>query len=121
MPNLTDKITNPEAIKLINDIQSGAILAPIKAKIVIYKWYLVGGGVAAFLLIAFIIGKSIFGRSQGPIFSPPDIILPQSKDIPTVTSDYEWIRQNIINYGTELPDPAIPILDNVINLESVNI
>lgn len=121
MPNLTDKITNPQALKLIADFKSGALMAPIKAKIVVYKWYLISAGVVIFLLIALSIGKAIFSSSETPVFLPPDIGIPSPTTDKTFTSVYEPIRQNILNFGTDLPDPVIPALDNVIDLESVNI
>lgn len=121
MPNLTDKITNPEAIKLINDLKSGALWQPLKIKLIQYKWYLISGGVALFLLLALFVGKAFFGRSTAPVFLPPDIGLPQPTTESTFVSAYEPIRQNILNFGTELPDPIIPPFDNVINLESDNI
>lgn len=121
MPKLTDKITNPEALKLINDIQSGIFFAPLKVKLVQYKWYGVTGLVVFFLLIALVIGKAVYRRAEAPVFLPPDIGTP----VPTIdtvfTSTYESIRQNILNFGTELPDPVMPVFDNVIDLESVNI
>lgn len=121
MANLTDKITNPEAIKLINDIQTGAIWAPLKIKFIRYKWFIISGGIIIVLLIALSIGKAIFQSSQAPVFLPPDIGTPQPTTEKAFTSDYEVIRQNIMNFGTDLPDPVIPPFDNVIDLESVNI
>lgn len=121
MLNLTEKITNPEAIKLINDLKSGALWLPLKIKAVQYKWYLISFGVLVFLLLALLIGKAFFGRSSTPVFLPPDIGVPQPTTEKAFTSDYESIRQNILNFGTELPDPIIPPFDNAINLESDNI
>lgn len=121
MPNLTEKITNPEAIKLLNDLKSGVIWQPLKVKAVQYKWYFISGGIVLFLLFALLIGKTIFGRSTTPVFLPPDIGLPQPTTEKAFISDFESIRQNILNFGTELPDPIIPPFDNVINLESDNI
>jgi len=121
MLNLTDKITNPEAIKLINDLKSGAFFVPLKAKAIRYKWFIISGGIITVLLIALSIGKTIFRGSDKPVFLPPDIGVPQPTFEKTSTSDYEWIRQNIINFGTELPDPVIPFFDNIIDLESDNI
>lgn len=121
MPSLTDKITNPEAVKLINDFKTGALLAPLKAKAIRYKWFLVSGIVIIFLLIALAIGKAIFQSSSTPVFLPSDIGTPLPTTDITFTSDYEPIRQNILNFGTDLPDPVIPPFDNVIDLESVNI
>lgn len=121
MSNLTDKITNPEALKLLADLKSGALWVPLKVKAIRYKWFLISGAVVLFLIIALLIGKAIFSRSAGPIFLPPDIGTPQPTTDKTFTSDYEPIRQNILNFSTDLPDPIIPPFDNVINLESDNI
>ncbi|KKS93192.1 MAG: hypothetical protein UW68_C0003G0016 [Candidatus Collierbacteria bacterium GW2011_GWB1_44_6] len=121
MPSPIDKITNPEALKLIHDIQSGVIFAPLIAKIIKYKWYIISGFILLVLIIAISFGRAIFRRSQAPIFTPPDIGLPEPTVVETFTSEYEWIRQNIIDFGTELPDPVLPALDNAIDLESVNI
>ncbi len=118
---LTDKITNPEAIKLINDIKSGALIAPLKAKVIQYKWFIVSGLIVVVLLIALAIGKAIFSRSEAPVFLPPDIGVPQPTTEDVFVSEYQWIRENIINFGTDLPDPVIPPFDNAIDLESVNI
>lgn len=121
MPNLTDKITNPEALKLIADFKSGVLLAPIKAKIILYKWYLISVGVIIFLLIALAIGKAIFRGSENPIFLPPDVGVPSPTLDKTFNSSYESTRQDILNFGTDLPDPVIPDLNDVIDLESDNI
>lgn len=121
MLKLTDKITNPEAIKLINDIQSGVFWAPIKAWFARYRWYFITGLVVIFLLTALSVGKALFRRSQAPVFLPPDIGLPVPSVPETFTSDYEPLRQMILDFGVDLPDPVIPPLDNAINLESANI
>ena len=121
MLNLTSKISNPEAIKLLNDLKSGVFWAPIKAWFIRYQWYLVGGLVVIFLLIALSVGKAVFRRSQAPVFLPPDIDTPEPTIQESFTSIYEPLRQNILNFGIDLPDPIIPPFDNAINLESDNI
>ncbi len=115
------EINNPEALKLIADIKSGAIFIPAKNWVIKYKWFLISGLVLFVLLISLAIGRAISGRRQIPIFLPPDISTPVPTTIVTTKSDYQWIKDNIINYGTELPDPVIPAFDNSINLESANI
>lgn len=112
------EITNPEAVKLINDIKSGVFFAPIKAWFIRYKWFFVGGFVILVLVLSLAIGKVISQRNKPPVFLPPDISTPEPTTETTVKSDYEWIRQNILNFGTELPDPVIPPFENVIDLES---
>lgn len=121
MSNPKFEITNPEAIKLLNGLKSGAVLAPVKAWIIRYKWFLVSGLVVLVLLIALSIGKAISRNSRPPVFLPPDINTPVPTTEITVKSDYEWIRQNIQDFSTDLPDPVIPPFDNSIDLESVNI
>jgi len=121
MSSLKIEVTNPEAIKLINDLKSGAIFAPVKTWIIRYKWFLVSGLVLVVLLIALAIGKAISRKSEPPVFLPPDIGTPVPTVVTTVKSDYEWIRENIRNFSTDLPDPVIPPFDNAIDLESVNI
>jgi len=121
MSNLKFEITNPEAVELLNDIKTGAYLVPIKAWITRFKWFLVSGLVLVVLLIALAVGKAIFQRSKPPVFLPPDLGTPVPTTRKTVKSDYEWIRQNIQNFSTDLPDPVIPPFDNAIDLESDNI
>lgn len=118
---LTDKITNPEALKLIKDFQSGAIFAPFKSWLTKYKWFLVSGGIVFALLLALAIGKSLVNRSQTPVFLPPDISTPGQITPTTFVSKYEPLRQTIMNFGTDLPDPIIPPFDNALDLESANI
>ena len=120
MSNPKFEITNPEAIKLINDLKSGVIFAPVKAWLTKYKWYWVSGLVVIVLLISLDIGKSIADSRRAPVFLPPDLGTPVPTTEVVVKSDYQWIRQNILNYSTELPDPVIPVMDNQINLQIAN-
>ena len=121
MSNPKFEITNPEAIKLLNDIKSGAAFAPVKAWLVRYKWFWISGLMVIVLLIFLSIGKAISRNRRPPVFLPPDIGTTVPTTGKTVKSDYEWIRQNIQNFSTDLPDPVIPPFDNSIDLESVNI
>ena len=121
MSNPKFEITNPEALKLISDFKSGALLAPVKAWLIRYKWFFVSGLVIVVLLIALSIGKAISGQNQAPVFTPPDLSVPSPTTESTVKSDYEGLRQNILNFSTDLPDPVIPPFDNAIDLESANI
>lgn len=111
------EITNPEAIKFINDFKSGALTAPYIEKIKKYRWYLISVCLF-FLMIIFInIGKSIYRRSETPVFLPPKLENTSPKQASDSKSEFESIRQEIINFSTELPDPVIPPFDNNINLE----
>ena len=121
MSNLKFEITNPEAIKLINDLKSGVLFSPVKSWIIRYKWFLISFSVIIILLISLSIGKAISTRIQPPVFLPPDIDTPTPTVQTIVSSDYEWIREKIQYFSTELPDPVIPPFDNAIDLESDNI
>lgn len=112
------EITNPEAIKLINDLKSGLFFAPIKAKIISYKWFILAGFVLLCLLMALAIGKAISQRTSVPIYVPPSIDAPAPTTSVIVKSVYEGLRQDILNFSTDLPDPAIPPFDNRIDLEN---
>lgn len=117
MPSLKFEVTNPEAIKLINDFKSGVFFAPYKAKLIKYKWYIIAGLVVLSLIIALAIGKSIANRTPGSIFFPPDLETPVPTTTVQVKSKYEPLRQEIIYFNTDLPDPGIPPFDNAIDLE----
>jgi len=117
MFNPKTDITNPEAIKLINDIQSGAIFVPIKNKIIRYKWFIVGGVIVIALLIALAIGKSLSENPENPVFLPPDTQDPFVTPTVTVKSSYESVRQEILDFSTDLPDPVVPPFDNNMDLE----
>lgn len=115
------EITNPEAIKFINDLKSGVLFVPVKAWFQKYKWYVISAGVVLVLIIFLAIGKALSRRAQVPVFLPPDISTPIATVTPQAKSKYEWIHQNILDFSTDLPDPVIPPFDNAINLESDNI
>jgi hypothetical protein len=48
---------------------------------------------------------------------PPKLETVSGTPAPTAKSEYESIRQEILNYSTELPDPVIPEFDNNMDLE----
>lgn len=112
------EVTNPEAIKLFADIKSGAFFAPYKAKIYQYRWYIITALVVISLITALAIGKAIAGRTQTQIFTPPDLETPQPTTTVQIKSKYEPLRQEIIYFNTDLPDPGIPPFDNAIDLET---
>ncbi len=111
------EITNPEAIKLINSIKSGAIFAPLRAKLMRYKWLMITGLILICLLIALATGKALFQRTSETVFTPPDIERPIPTTEVSVKSVYENLRQDIQNFSVDLPDPVIPPFDNKIDLE----
>lgn len=117
MPIPKLEITNPEALALINKLKSGELLIPIKSWLRKYKWYLIAFGVVIVLIIALAIGKKLSESAPVPVFTPPDIESPVPTVTSTIKSDFQGIKEEIQNLNTELPDPAIPVFDNAINLE----
>ncbi|SRR5258706_4467725 len=115
------EVTNPEAIKLINDIKSGAFFVPLKVKLIRYKWFIISGLVFVCLLLALVIGKALFQRSEETIYTPSNIEGPTPTIENTVKSSYESVRQDILNFSTDLPDPVIPPFDNMIDLENTTL
>jgi hypothetical protein len=111
------EITNPEAIKLISSIKSGVFFLPIKTKLIQYKWFIVAGLIIVCLLIALAIGKAIASRTPGNVYTPPDLETSLSPSVTITKSKYEPLRQEIIYFNTDLPDPGIPPFDNAIDLE----
>ncbi len=117
MPIPKLEITNPQALELIAKIKSGEIIAPLKAYVSKYKWYLLSGAGVFILIIALLIGKSLSEKVSTPVFTPPDIetVYPTSSTI--VKSDFQGLKEEIQNLNTDLPDPFIPSFDNAIDLE----
>lgn len=111
------EITNPEAIKLINEIKSGQFYAPYKAKIIKYKWFIITPISLLLIFIAISIGKNLAG-STTPIHSLTPQISTTPTVTPTKTSSFDSIRQAIINFNATLPDPALLQLDNKISLDN---
>ena len=117
MSYLKIKITNPEAIKLLADIKSGVYFAPFKQRLITYKWYIISGLVVLTFIIALIIGKVIARRTPGEVFTPPNLETPIPTTEAETKSKYEPLRQEIIYFNSDLPDPVIPPFDNSIDLE----
>lgn len=115
------EITNPEAIKLIEDIKSGAYLKPLIEKVKKIKWYLISVAIIFVLLIFFAIGKSLSRRAQNPTFLPPQLDTVTSKEDVMPASEYDALKTEIFNFSTDLPDPIFPEFDNKINLTSEEI
>jgi hypothetical protein len=117
MPIPKIEITNPEAIELINKIKSGEFIAPAKAWVIKNRWYLVAIAVFFVLLIALAIGKKVSENTQVQIFTPPDIENISPTETTVVKSNYSWLKEQIQEMTTDLPDPAVPSFDNAIDLE----
>lgn len=117
MPSPKFEITNPVALKFIADVKSGVFFAPYKAKLFQYRWHIISVFVVICLIIALAIGKSIASRTPADTFTPPDIVTPNTPTPTTIKSKYEPLRQEIIYFNTDLPDPGLPPFDNVIDLE----
>lgn len=117
MSNPKFEITNPEAIKLIADIKSGLFFVPLKAKLIQYKWLFLVGFVLISLITALAIGKAIAARTSGTTFTPPSLETPEPTTDKVLKSKYEPLREEIIYFNTDLPDPVIPPFDNSIDLE----
>lgn len=111
------EVTNPEAIKLINDIKSGAVLAPLKYKIAKYKWVIVGSLTLIALFVAITVGKQLSARNT-PKYLPPIIDDITITPTPEIKSSFDGLRKLIIDYSATLPEPALPAVDNQISLES---
>lgn len=116
MSNQKFEITNPEALKLINDLKSGQFIAPYKAKIIKYKWFVITPIVLILIFLAISFGKYLASST-----TQTRTITPLVTTTPTVTpekvSSFDSTRQAIINFNTTLPDPALLQLDNKISLE----
>ena len=110
------EVTNPEAIKLINDIKSGNILQPVKNKLKPYKWLIIGSLTLFALFIAIAIGKQL-SRSATPQFTPPNIEEVSLTPTREVRSSFDGLRKKIIDFSATLPDPALPLVDNQLSLE----
>ncbi len=111
------EITNPEAIKLIEDIKSGVYFKPIIEKIKKIKWILIGAAVFIVLLIFFAVGKSLSRNIDQTGYVPPSLDIERTVTPTTTQSKYNSLKEEIYLFSTELPDPVIPDLNNNIDLK----
>ena len=111
------EINNPEALKLIADFKSGVLLAPYIAKLKQYRIYIISVCLFLIFLIFVSLGKNLYRGSTKTIFLPPKLDDLKTTETIATKSEFETIRQEILNFSTELPDPIIPPFDNNINLE----
>lgn len=121
MPIPKLEITNPEALELIRKIKSREIFIPLVNWLKKYKWYLVSAAIIFVLIIALAIGKKLSESNPVPVFTPPEIESPTPVVINTPKSTYSDLRNEVQNLNTDLPDPAIPVFENDINLEESTI
>ncbi len=117
MPNSNFQITNPEALELIRKIKTGEIIIPIKAKLIKYKWFIIGFFVLVGLLTAIAIGKNL-SRGNTPQFAPPIIDVTEPTEEVKKKSDFDDLKRSLQKFSVQLPDPAIPLYDNNIDLDS---
>ena len=115
MPSFKDRL-NPQVLVILNQIRSGEYLKVVKAKLLPYKWLFLGALVLIFLLLAIVIGRKL-SRRDTVIFVPPIIDIPAPTQEAQKTSVFSGLKRSIQDFNTTLPDPAIPVFDNNINLE----
>lgn len=116
MSNQKFEVTNPEAIKLINDIKSGQAMRPITAALSKFKWPIVGGLTLIILFVAISIGKKL-STSNTPVYLPPTIENVTPTSTKRVRSSFDSLKLSIVNFSATLPEPALPAVDNQISLE----
>ncbi|HEX9008474.1 MAG TPA: hypothetical protein VF837_04400 [Patescibacteria group bacterium] len=116
MSNQKFEITNPEAIELINRIKSGTIWQPISSKLSKYKWILIGFFVLIGLFIAISIGKKL-SQQATPKYLPPSLSEVTPTKASQVRSTFDPLKKSIIDFSSQLPNPAIPATDNSLSLE----
>ena len=111
------EITNPEAIKLINDIKSGQAYKPLKDLLKKYRWYIISFLVLFSVFLSIIVGK-FFSSMRGPSFTPPPISELSQTPTPITKSKFDSLKKSLVEYSTTMPDPALPPIDNKISLEA---
>ncbi len=115
MPSSEIKI-NPQVLEIWNKFKSGEYLRILKVKLISLKWYFVG-----FLVLMVLFGAISFGRTlsekNAPVFVPPIVDVTTPTSTTQKTSVFSSLKRSISEFNPILPDPAIPLLDNNINLE----
>lgn len=115
------EINNPEALKLIEDFKSGALLKPYIEKVKKIKWILISICLFFLFLIFFKIGQTLYERANSPVFLPPSLETPTTSTAPRQQSEFDVLRTEIFDFSTDLPDPVIPDLNNNIILKAEEI
>lgn len=115
MPSSNIQI-NPEALEIYNKIKSGEYFRQLWSKVLKYKWYLLGALILILLLTAISIGRSL-SKKNTSVYVPPIIDVTTPTTSVEKTSVFSALKRKILDFNTTLPDPAIPMFDNNINLE----
>jgi len=112
------EITNPEAIKLISDVKSGQIFAPVINFLKKYRWHITSVLVLVSFLIAITVGKYLSGSRNQP-YTAPVISGPTPTVTPSPRSSFDSLKKALVDFSTVMPEPAIPPVDEQISLEPV--
>lgn len=111
------EITNPEAIKLIEDIKTGKFIEPYLDKLRKIKKYLIATGIVLVLIIFMIIGKSLAKKTSGTGYVPPKLEINSQPASVKAVSPYSELKEEIFVFSADLPDPVLPSISNSINLK----
>ena len=111
------EITNPEALKLIEDFKSGVFFRPYLEKIKQYKNLIISVAIFFVLLIFVAIGKSLSQNVQKGEYVPPTLDVERQPTMIVQKSEYEFLKSEIFLFSSDLPDPVLPNLDNAIDLK----
>ncbi len=111
------EINNPEALEFIAKFKSGKLFEPILEKIKKLKWILISIFVFLTFIIFANIGKSLFNKNTLPAYLPPSLESESITTTPKVSSEFDLLREEIYNVGTDLPDPVLPALNTSLNLK----
>jgi len=109
-------ITNPEAVAFIEKVKSGEYFRIIKTEFLKVKWFFVGALILLTLLLAIVVGKRL-SEKAGPSYIPPIIEVTVPTQETQKSSVFSALKRKIQEFSAQLPDPAIPELDNTLNLE----
>ncbi len=111
------EINNPEALEFIAKFKSGKLFEPVIEKIKKLKWILISIFVFLTFMVFASIGKSLFNKNTLPVYLPPTLESGSVASPTKVSSEFDALREEIYNVGTDLPDPVLPILNTNINLK----
>ena len=111
------EITNPEALKFIEDFKSGKFFGPYIEKLKKLKMVFVVFGIVFVLLVFVAIGKMLAKRVQNTGYIPPLLEIETTTTPAPASSSYNELKDQIFLFSTDLPDPVIPDLNNNIDLK----
>ncbi len=112
------EINNPEALKLIEDLKSGAFVKPYIEKIKKLKIVFIGIGLFLFFIIFILIGKSLSTRVENFGYTPPNLEVQAEPTTAPAVSPYSGLKEEIFLFSADLPDPIIPDISNTIDLKA---